>query len=192
MCVRFKADASRRTGRTAGTEEKLVSMGGVKMMSESEVQVALARNGDVLLQIHRNLKMLLAAGYRAITPGAASAGDYGSVKFKKSGGGEETIRHHLTPEGADLHMVGALKGSLCIMTPDSQRRLVGLPRGFEYAASLGYGGAARQQHRMEACQWLQELKDEMEEVDSARDDAHEQACEACIAAAQADVVQAVV
>jgi hypothetical protein len=105
----------------AGTEERHVSVGGVRMMSESEAQVALARNGDVLLQIFRNLKMLLAAGFRVITPApetpsAGSAGDSGSIKYKRPGAADETVRYHLTPEGADLHMLAALRGS-CALTP---------------------------------------------------------------------------
>ena len=103
-------------------EVRRVSVGGVGMMTETEAQVALARNGDVLMQIHRNLRMLLAAGYRPISPAAetplaGSAGDYGSIKYKgASGAPDYAVRYHLTPEGADLHMLAAIRGS-CALLP---------------------------------------------------------------------------
>lgn len=97
-------------------ETKTVNFGGVPVERTEEAAVDLGRNGQVLLMIHRCLRMLLAAGYREVkpspqTPNAASAGEYGTIEYKQPGGGTKKVRHHMTPETADMHMLSAIRGS---------------------------------------------------------------------------------
>ena len=118
-------------GVLAADERKTVVFGGVQVQKEEDVLIALTRNGEVLTMIWRNMRMLLAAGYRQITPhketpNAARVGEYGTITYKDAAatGGKREVRHHFTPEGADVHMLAAIKAS-SILTPSQLTHIVG-------------------------------------------------------------------
>ena len=99
-------------------EEKTVTFGGLPVRTTEAASVSLARNGEVLVQIHRCLRMLLAAGYRetsadSSTPLAGSVGSHGTytVKDASAQGGKRSARTHFHPEAADAHMLAAMWAS---------------------------------------------------------------------------------
>jgi hypothetical protein len=89
---------------------------GELVIDVASTTVDLHRNGEVLEQVWRVGKKLLAAGYRPITPAAGtplvgSVGERGSIKYKKTDGSEETVRYHLTPEGFEALMLAGVRAS---------------------------------------------------------------------------------
>ena len=97
--------------------EDVAQIGGQSFTVKASKDLVLSHIGEVLLQIYRFSRLLLAAGFREITPHsetplAGSCGDQGAIKYKNSTtGAETTVRYHLTPEDADQYFLAALRAA---------------------------------------------------------------------------------
>ena len=96
-------------------KSRKATIGGVALLIASEDATEPSRIGEFVMAIWCFCDMLLAAGYRKITPspgGPASAGEHCSINFKDATapGGIRKDRHHITPEGANAYFLAAMTG----------------------------------------------------------------------------------
>jgi len=112
---------SAQKGVLAGSVERKSTIGGLEVTIATEDSAPACRNGEVLMQIWRFYKMMLAAGMRkatptASTPDAASLGDLAVINRKDSTGCIVKERWHLTPNILEQYFTTALRDS-SFLTP---------------------------------------------------------------------------
>ncbi len=79
-------------------DEETAHVGGIPVDVKRKSNVPLAKAGDVLMQIWKFCKMMLAAGYRAIPDGSEIAGDHGKIRINDPTDPtkKKVVQYHLT------------------------------------------------------------------------------------------------